>query len=457
MGSPKAIKIRVKQGASVKVRTKIASSAAAFAACLSLSGCLGMGQGPEVSRAVSVDAALPAPPPAALNSQMQDGTRSQIIEDLLNRRSVIEPGPLRDVADAVMAANSRAAEADLRAAMLRSQARSMNWLPSIGPQVSLTSLGAVVAAMVVEQVLFDNGAKRAERDYAKADVEVAAVALAQDSNDRVLQALELYLNAEAARARAQVNGAGMERMQHFVYIMTERVNAGISNRADLQVVEQKQNQMLSDMASDTEAAAAALSELQAMAADPMGGLSGLSGLASPALNAVALSVLKASAESTRAVAGAHAARAGFLPGLSVGGTVNGDGNNIGATVAAPNGFGFGLGANLSAIEAEEAAAVARVGQETEDANRAVAALQGRLDSLRRQAAEAGDLATQAGANYELFAEQQRAGQRGVSDVVGVFETKIMAERAAVEMRYDIARVQLRIAARLGLLVDGERM
>ena len=436
-------------------------------ACLSLSGCFGLslgqgsgrdsGQGADVARAVSVDAGLPATPPAVLNSAMQDGTRSQIIEDLLNRRSVIQDGPLRDVANAVMAANSRAAEADLRAAMLRSQAKSMNWLPSIGPQISLTSLGAVVASMVVEQVLFDNGAKRAERNYAKADVEVAAVALAQDSNTRVLQALELYLNAEAALARAQVNAAGMERMQHYVYIMTERVNAGISNRGDLQVVEQKQDQMLSDMASDTEAAAAALSELQAMAATPLGSVSGISGLAAPAPNAVALTMLKATAESTRAIAGAHAARAGFLPGLAVGGTVNGDGNNIGATVAAPNGFGFGIGASLAAIEAEEAAATARVAQETEDANRAVAALQGRLDSLRRQATEAGDLAMQAAANYELFAEQQRAGQRGVSDVVGVFETKIMAERAAVEMRYDIARLELRIAARLGLLVDGERM
>ena len=437
--------------------TKLAGAAAGFAACLLLSGCLGLGSDPVVSRAVPIDAALPTQPPAALNSAMQDGTRSQIIEDLLNRRSVIQDGPLRQVADAVMAANSRAAEADLRAAMLRSQARSMNWLPALGPQVSVTSLGAVVASLFIEQVLFDNGAKRAERDYAKADVEVAAVALAEDSNTRVLQALELYLTAEAARARAQVNGAGMERMSHFVYIMTERVNAGISNRADLQVVEQKQNQMLSDMASDAEAATAALSELQAMAAEPIAGLTGVSGLSAPAPNAVALTVLKASAESTRAVAGAHAARAGFLPGLVIGGSLNGDGNNIGATVAAPNGFGFGLGASLAAIEAEEAAAVARVGQETEDADRAVAALQGRLNSLRRQAAEATDLAAQAAANYELFAEQQRAGQRGVSDVVGVFETRIRAERAAVELRYDIARIELRIAARLGLLVDGERM
>ena len=220
---------------------------------------------------------------------------------------------MRDVANAVMAANSRAAEPDLRAAMLRSQARSMNWLSQLGPQVSVTSLGAVMASVFIEQVLFDNGAKRAERDYARANVEVAAVALAQDSNDRVLQALELYLTVQAAQARAQVKGAGTERMQPYVYIMTERVNAGISNRADLQVVEQKQNQMLSDLAADTEAAAAAMSELQAMAEGPLGDLSGISGLAAPAPNAVALTVLIASA--------------GFLPGLSVGGTINGDGTN----------------------------------------------------------------------------------------------------------------------------------
>ena len=395
--------------------------------------------------------------PAVLDSQMQDGTRSQIIEALLNRRSVLQDGPLRQVADAVMAANARAAEADLRAAMLRAQARSLNWLPSLGPQISVTSLGALVASMLVEQVLFDNGAKRAERDYARADVEVAAVALAEDSNARVLQALELYLDAEAARARAAVTAAGMERMGHFVYVMTERVNAGISNRADLQVVEQKQNQMLSDLASDREAAAVALAELQAMAASPLGALTGLSPLTAPAPNAVALSVLQATAESTRAVAGAKAARAGFLPGLVLGGSVSDAGSDFGATVAAPNGFGFGLGASLAAIEAEEAAALARVGQEHEDAARAVAALQGRLNSLHRQAGEAQALAAQAAANYELFAEQQRSGQRGVSDVVGVFETKVRAERAAVEIGFEIARLDLRIAARLGLLVDGERL
>ena len=87
----------------------------------------------------------------------------------------------------------------------------------------------------------------------------------------------------------------------------------------------------------------------------------------------------------------------------------------------------------------------------------IAALEGRLESLRRQEAEAIRLAQQAAENYNLFAEQQRAGQRGVSEVVGVYETKVRAERTAVGLRYDVVLAELRIAERLGLLVDGDRM
>ncbi|NCO87908.1 MAG: TolC family protein [Rhodobacterales bacterium] len=447
---------------------KSASTAGVVFACLMLGGCLGIpGGGSEdlvisdrraTNEGLGADAAAFAgASPAALNSAMEDGTTSAVIEGLLNRVSVIEPGPLRMVADATLAANSRAAEADLRAAMLRAEARSMNWLPSLGPQVSLTSLGAVVTQMLVEQVLFDNGAKRAERDYARADVEVAAVALAQDTNTRVLEAMELYISAEAARRRAAVNAAAMERMAHFAYIMGERVNAGISNRADLQVVQQKLDQMQSDLTADRAAMASALNELQAMSAAPVDQISGLSPIGRPSANAVALSVLKAQAESARAVAGARAARAGFLPGITLGGSVGSQGNDLGVNIAAPNGIGLGSGATIAAIEAEEAAAGARVGQETEAAARAVAALEGRLASLRQQAAEADSLARQAAQNYELFAEQQRAGLRQVTDVVGVFETKIRAERAAVDLRHDIARIEARIAAQLGTLVDGARI
>jgi len=109
----------------------------------------------------------------------------------------------------------------------------------------------------VEQVLFDNGRKKAERDYAAADVEVAAVTLSQDTNDRVLSAL-------------------MERMTHFEYVMSERVKGGVSTHVDHRIVQQKRDQMLSEMASDREASAAAMAELAAMAGGPLDGVTGLS-------------------------------------------------------------------------------------------------------------------------------------------------------------------------------------
>ena len=406
---------------------------------------------------VSADVAGAEPAAFTLDPSMEDGSTSEIVESLLVRRSVLEPGPMRQVADAVMAANSRAAEAELRAALMRAEAESYNWLPTLGPSVSLTSLGSVVASLVLNQAIIDHGARRAERDFAKHDVEVAAVALAEDSNERVMSALELYLTAEAARARAEVGQSATDGMAHFAYVMRERVNAGISDRADLQVVTQKHDQINANLASDREAMASAMRELQAMAASPVTGINGLSGIAAPSLTAEALTVMRARAESARAVAGAQAERAGFLPGLSLGGSIGTDGTNAGLTASAPNGIGFGMGASMRAIEAQEEAAAARVGAEQEAAARDIAALEGQLDSLRRQEIEAIRLAQQAAENYELFAQQQRAGQRGVSEVVGVFETKVRAERAAVGLRYDVIRAELRIAERLGLLVDGDKM
>lgn len=395
-------------------------------------------------------------PSQALDAQMKNGQQSTIINGLLNRRSVLGDGAYAQVANAVLAANSRAAEADLRAAKLRAEARANNWLPTLGPSVSLSSLGTVVTSLVVDQVLFDNGRKKVERDYAAADVEVAAVTLAQDTNDRVLSALELYLSAQTATAKADVNAAALQKMERFEYVMSERVKGGVSSRVDLLVVQQKLNQMRSDMATDQEAAAAALSELGAMSAAPLAGVTGLSTLTDSNVDATPLAVLKAQAQSSRAIAEATAARAGFLPSLTAGGDIS-SGGGLGLSLGAANGFGFGTGAALRAADAQKAAAAARVGQVREDTNRALRALEGELVSLQRKAAQSQTLADQAAANYEIYAQQQRAGQRAVPDVVGIFETKVRTERAAVSLKYDIARVMLKIAARKGTLVNGEQI
>ena len=431
---------------------KRAGAVCAFALMSACMGGDGVSRSPMSLLGLSSDDAPAAKSDAALDAQMENGSQSEIIASLLNRRSVLGDGAYAQIAAAVLAANSRAAEADLRAAKLRAEARASNWLPTIGPSVSLTSLGTVVTSILVEQVLFDNGKKKAERAYAAADVEVAAVTLAQDTNDRVLAGLSLYLAAQGAHARADVNAAAMERMRHFEYVMSERVKGGVSSRVDLQIVQQKLNQMQSDMASDQEAAAAATSELNAMAATPVGDIAGLSTLNFE--DGTPLSVLKAQAESSRAIAEATAARAGFLPGLTAGGNLS---DGLGLTVGAPNGIGFGLGASLKAVDAQKAAAAARVGQVQEDANRRLRALEGELASLQRQEAQAQTLAAQAASNYEIFAAQQRAGQRAVPDVVGIFETKVRTEREAVGLKYQVALVQLKIAALRGTLVNGEQI
>lgn len=407
-----------------------------------------LGQGDAVA-AVDPDA-------PALNGELSNGERSALIDELLNRRSVLPDGPYAQVAQSVLAANARAAEAELRAAMLRSQAREMNWLPSLGPNISLTSLGGLVAGLVIDQTLFDGGANRAEREFARADVEVAAVALAQDTNDRVYQALDLYLTAQAAEARAAVNEGGMTRMERFEYVMSERVNAGINDRADLQLVQQKLTQMRSDILEDREAAASARSELAAMSATSLDGVRGISTLGDVTGTGQPLDVLKTEAEGTRGLAEARALQAGYVPNVSASGTI-GQSDSAGLGVSIPNGFGFGRGADMAAIDAMGQAAELQVAEQREDTARQVAAIEGQITSLRRQQANISTIIEQANANYTLFEEQLRGGQRSVPEVVGVFRTKLNAERDAVALRYDLARMELKLARIYGTLVDGEEI
>lgn len=435
---------------------RLTSAAVVLCATTALSGCLGGGSGADVTRSApgaALDGLAPRAP--VLAAATDDAPASAVIGDLMARQSVLGAGALAQVADAVLAANSRAAEAELRAALLRSEARSQNWLPRLGPAVNLTSLGSVITSLVLNQAILDNGARAAERDFARADVEVAAVALAQDSNQRVHEALGLYLAAQKALAQARVLDAAQADLSRYVWMMEERVAAGVSDRADLSVVQQRRDELMADLAADRESAAVAMAELQAMAAIPVGALTGLSPVAEPPPATRALTVLRAEAEGARALAEARVTRAGYLPGLSLGGDLGGGG--LGLSVNAPNGIGLGQGSAMEAAMAEAAAVEARVGSEDEAAAREIAALRGRLDSLIRQRAEAGGISDRAAANYALFAEQRDAGQRSVGDVMGVLETRLRTARTVVGLDHDIVATRIAIAARLGALVQGERM
>lgn len=418
---------------------------------LVLGGCMKTdGEEGAVSRFLSPDPGVQAGPDSAPEAG------SDIIAALQDRRSVLPPGGSYDrVAQAVLAADHRTGEAALRAARLRARAASRNWLPRIGPSISLTSLSEVIANLVVEQVLFDHGRLKAERAFAKADVEVAAVTLADEVNERVFTALKLYLDAAAARERAALHARTLKDMAHFEWVMAERVRGGVSDRSDLSVLRQKIGEIRSDLAASEETAGAALAELSAMSATPVADLSGLSDVQVGVTQAKPLSVLLSEAERGRSVAEARIERAGLLPGLTARGTVGDttDGSlDLGGTLV-----GLGTGDSLRAVALAGETADRRVGQAAEDANRSLTRAEQRVAALSRQVVEAEQLTRAARANLDLFQEQYDAGQRQVMDVVGVYETFAARESSRVALKYEIALTKVEIARLLGLLVDGSAM
>ncbi|WP_298859493.1 TolC family protein [uncultured Sulfitobacter sp.] len=383
--------------------------------------------------------------------------QSEIIQGLIARRSVLPSGSAYDrVASAVLAANARSAESELRAAQMRSRAASKNWLPQIGPNISLSSLGSLVATLVVEQVIYDNGRKKGEREFAVADVEVAAVALATDTNNRVRTGLDLYINAVEAREKLELSSKSAKDIGHFEWVMQQRVQGGVSDSSDLHILRQKLLEIRASQSAAAETASTAIAELNAMSVGDLGSVRGTSSIPVRAGLAQPLSVTQSEAEKIRAVAAAKVNRANQLPGLSAAGTV-GQGGSGGLVIKSDGLLGLGTGDRLRAIEATKEAASRRVAQATEDANRQLRKFEGQIASKERQAAEAAALTTQAKKNLDLFQAQYDAGQRQVMDVVGVYETFARQQEAEVTLKYEAIRLRVAMAELLGVLADGSEI
>ncbi|MEO1138256.1 MAG: TolC family protein [Pseudomonadota bacterium] len=428
---------------------------------LTLAGCMTTTGGGEEIQGESVQVSRLAgvtPPPGALRAAEDEAESSAIITDLLGRHSVLPDGSaFAEVSDAVLKAYARPSESELKAARLRAQAASKNWLPRIGPIVSLNSLSDIITQLAVDVVLFDHGRKKAERDFAKADVELAAVTLSEDTNERVLTALSLYLNAAEAREVVALETRTLEDMKRFEWIMQERVKGGVSDMSDLNVLRQKLAEITARLGAAQEAEATALAELNAMSARPLNQVTGLADVRVGSFDARALDILRAEAERDRDVAQAKVDRAGLLPGVSAGGTLGDEGTGISVNAGQDALLGLGTGASLKAIKAVEEASDRRVRQASEDATREISRLESRLSALGRQVGEASQLTQAAKRNLDLFQSQYDAGQRQVLDVVNVYETFADQQTRQVSLKYELALSRLTLARELGLLADGGRI
>ncbi len=394
--------------------------------------------------------------PAFIQTSGEDA--SPVISSLLDRRSLLdENSPYSTVANAVLDASARASEAELTSAKLRAEAASKNWLPTLGPSVSLTDLGDVVAAILVEQVLLDNGRRKAEREFAAADMEVAAVNLSMDMNARVETALGLYIAGLRGDEKAALGTRALTRMQDFERIVTGRVEGGLTDRSDQTVVRNKINGMRAARATAREAAATARAELKAMTGLEFPATREGLGLADIPSDATYLSVIKAEAETTRTIARTKVQRAGLLPQVSASGTVTSDGSGAGLTLDTPVPLGLGTPAQLKAIDTANEAAARLADEAKETAARDYARQVQRLASFRRQAAEAAELARASRDTYDLFQAQFQAGQRPVMDVVAVYEELIQREQAHVDAKYEVGLTQLSLSRDMGLLANGDKI
>lgn len=391
-------------------------------------------------------------------AQPEDAPQSEVITTLMRRHSLLAPHTSYSaVANAALSGQARASQAALTSAKLRAQAKSKNWLPTLNPSVRLTDLGDMVAGLLIDQVLFDNGRRKAERAFAAADVEVAAVTLSEDMNDRVETALGLYVAGLRGDEKAAYAYRAIQTMADFERVVVGRVNGGVSDRSDINVVQSKISGMESTMATANDAAETSRAELRAMTGLDFDAAPGRLELALPPDGSQYLSVLRAEAEAERATQQAIMERAGYLPQVSVGGEVNTEGSGVGALVNLAEPLGLGTPAAIQAIEASKEAAQLQVGEAEETARRDYARQIQRLKSFRRQEHEALQLSRASRETYRLFRAQFEAGQRPVMDVIPIYEELVKREQAYIDAKYEVVLIQLSLAASLGLLADGDKI
>ena len=425
-----------------------------FSMAMLLSGCMqGMtGDGSLSERLSSARLGLAS----EQNEKTTTSEPSAIIQSLQSRISAIRPGTAyATIAAATLASDARVAEAELRAARLRSAATDKNWMPSIGPAISLTSLGDMVANLVVEAVIFDNGKKKAERAMARADVEVAAVSLVSDGNERVYQALDLYLTALEGGESQRLSREALLDMRRFRWIMNERVKGGVSDMSDLTILAQKIAEIESSMKDAQDKRDTALAELSAMTDRDLSELNEIGALDMSAGNIETLGVVAAKVQSKRDQAAADMERAGNLPSIVA--SASGGSNDVVGGIRTEGLFDFGRKDRNQALDAEEEALARRVKEAEETSQRKIRSYEAKLTAAQRAYQEAVRLSKQAKSNLDLFQSQYEAGQRQVMDVVGVYETFARQQHTMNTQRFLAAKYEVLIAREYGVLVAGKQL
>ncbi len=429
-------------------RIEAASLGLALVAVALLTACMGGG----------ATSAQPKPEAGAVNTDVatKNAVGAGLIADLQARKSVLPAGgPYSKVAAAVLDASSGAAAAELRVAELKADARSKNWLPSLGPSVNLTSLGGLATSLLLEQPVFDNGGRRAQREFASADVEVAAVSLSTALNQRVYDGLTDYVNAERARAQASVSEQAATKLAEFAEIMRKRVAGGISDLSEQRVIDQNMAEMAATVAGDRQAEAAAMAELAALAGQPMLAIHGIDTL-DPA-RAEPLSVVKARGEGSRAIAQSNMQLAGMKLGITASTGLGKDASGPGLRLTGTGLLNPGAKSDIEALRQTADVVDRQTAEAAEAANRRIVTLEQQRVTLASRQVQGAEVLRQTANNLELFTTQYKVGRRTLLELVSQYDAFARLQRDQASLRYDIALIELQIARDRGVLVDGAKL
>lgn len=428
---------------------------AAVCSVLLLAGCQPGVQPPAATAVASSDA--PAWPTRQTRLAGENSTMSPMIAELAARKSILPSGSAYEsVAKAVLAAAPRLEAAELGLTRLRAKAQSGNRWPMLTPTVTLDTLAGFAASLLVEQPVLDRGRRKAERDRAAAEVDLAAVVLSMRQNERVFTGLSLYLFADEAREKAMIAEAATERITSLRQIVSARVAGGLSDLSEEQIIAQTVAEMQATLNNDRRVREQMLADLAALAGTAeLGVLTGTFVVAVPS-ETDALSVLHATAAGTRSLAEARIARAAALPGVSLVTDVTEDRATPGLRLGGVQ-VGTGSAAAVAAADAATELVAGQIAEARHSAERRRTELVGRIATLRTGLAEGAKVLRRTRENLDLFTDQYSMGTRSLLDLTAQTAAVARLERDQVSLIYEIARLELELARDAGALVHGESL
>ncbi|AWI84367.1 hypothetical protein CEW88_12145 [Alloyangia pacifica] len=376
--------------------------------------------------------------------------RGKVIGTLAQRPGAILPGtPYAAIARAVLEGGGFRSVSELRLAWLRGKADELDWLPDLGPHLSLAVLAHMSQSVQSRPERFDTPRKQAERDLALAEIDQAALTLVDGANGQVFEAIGHHLDAEEAHARADLLEAAYRDVASLDWPIARAVAAGLVPAQRLQELRARVAWLRAERVDAGAEAQRARSELAAMGDSRLGGVAGIGAIrelvSPPLLSELQAGILRAGVEAQERRTlnmlfdGLDARRSPEeLAALEEAFGYDGEGSEAGDW-APPT-----AGPRWSPVESTpgdfEIAAVAR-----------------EREALRIGLGEAEKMRASAVAEAVRARQMERTGQMTAAELLGPLSSALRAQEEEITQRYALARAVLRLAYLRGTLVDGSTL